>query len=117
MGRVGAAQTLNENPYRGFESLPLRQQVIDFTERIVTSGICATFPAVSAGIRESSQLRARISPYFSDQRGQFSERHFASAVLVANLMWPPLLARVLARFRRHWSPRLPGYCFFQVVEG
>src|SRR5467141_1674027 len=73
-------------PYRGFESHSLRQQVIDFTKRIVTLGICATFPAVSAGIRESSQLRARISPYFSDQRGQFSERHFASAVLVANLM-------------------------------
>src|SRR3979411_2866777 len=60
--------------------LSLRQQVIDFPERIETLGICATMPDVSAGIRESSQLRARISPYFSDQRGQFSERHFASAV-------------------------------------
>src|SRR3979411_814845 len=88
--------------------LSLRQQVIDFPERIETLGICATFPAVSAGIRESSQLRARISPYFSDQRGQFSERHFASAVLVANLMRPPLLARVSARFRRNWSPRPPS---------
>jgi hypothetical protein len=66
--------------YREFEYPLVRQQVIYFRKIIVTLGICATFPAVSAGIRESSQLRARISPYFSDQRGQFSERHFASAV-------------------------------------
>jgi hypothetical protein len=37
---------------------------------------------VSGRIRESSKLRARITAIFFDQFGQFSERHFASAVLV-----------------------------------
>ena len=75
--------------YREFESHLVRQQVIDITERIVVPAIRATFPAVSVRIRESSQLRARITPHFSDQRAQFSERHFVSAVLVAMMVHFP----------------------------
>jgi hypothetical protein len=52
--------------YRGFESHSLRQQVIDITETIVTSSICATFPTVSVFIRANSKLRARITPDSSD---------------------------------------------------
>ena len=61
-------RTLNEaeNPYREFESLSLRQQVIDIAEIIVMSSICATFPTVSVSIRANSKLRARITPDFSD---------------------------------------------------
>src|ERR1035437_2494506 len=42
-------------------------------------------------IRESSKLRARIIAIFFNQLVQFSERHFASAVLVA----------MMVRFRPH----------------
>jgi hypothetical protein len=83
-----AASRLDPIDYSGLREkvrtqfLSLRQQVIDITERIVVPAIRATFPAVSVRIRESFQLRARITPHFSDQRAQFSERHFVSAVLV-----------------------------------
>ena len=60
-------------------------------ERIGRLGIYATFPTVSLLICESSQLRAQISPHFRDQRGQFSERHFASAVLVAMMVRSDLM--------------------------
>jgi hypothetical protein len=52
--------------YREFEYPLVRQQVIDISERIGMSSICATFPAVSVRIRENSKLRARITPYSSD---------------------------------------------------
>ena len=69
--------------YREFESRLVRQQVIDIAEAIWTPANYATFPKVSGRIRESSKLRARITAIFFNQLGQFSEGHFASAVLVA----------------------------------
>jgi len=72
--------------YREFESRLVRQQVIDITERIQATANCATFPKVSGRIRESSKLRARITAIFFNQLGQFSEGHFASAVLVAMMV-------------------------------
>src|SRR6266481_6133736 len=66
--------------------LSLRQQVIDITEIIYASANCATFPKVRGRIRESSKLRARITAIFFNQLGQFSEGHFASAVLVAMMV-------------------------------
>src|SRR6266404_7809767 len=70
-------------PYRGFESHSLRQQVIDIKDRIQAHAIRATFPSVSDRIRKSSKLRARIIAIFCNPLAQFSEGHFASAVLAA----------------------------------
>ena len=78
-------------PYREFESRLVRQEVIDIIKRIGRLGIYATFPTVTVLICESSQLRAQISPHFRDQRGQFSERHFANAVLVAMMVRSDLM--------------------------
>jgi hypothetical protein len=50
------------------------------------SSICATFPTVIARIPESSKLRAQITAIFFDELGQFSEGHFASAVLVVMMV-------------------------------
>jgi hypothetical protein len=69
--------------YRQFESHLVRQQVIDITEINKEYAIRATIPKVSGRLRESSKLRARIIAIFLNQVGQFSEAHFASAVLVA----------------------------------
>ena len=89
-------------PYRGFESHSLRQQVIDITEIIQAPANCATFPKVSGRIRESSKLRARITAIFFNQLGQFSEGHFASAVLVA----------MMVRFGPHVPPVCSGFKSF-----
>src|SRR5436190_5044485 len=51
--------------YRQFESLLVRQQVIDIAQIILMSSICATLPTVSVCIRENSKLRARITSYSS----------------------------------------------------
>ena len=61
--------------------LSLRQQVIDITE--MASAIRATFPNVSDRVRKSSKLRAQIIAIFCNPLVQFSEGHFASAVLAA----------------------------------
>jgi hypothetical protein len=88
-------------PYHRFESPFLRQQVIDVTEIIVVPAIRATFPAFSVRIRESYQLRALITPRFSDQRPQFSERHFGGAVLGTDSCLTPNASRV----HREWVRR------------
>ena len=88
--------------------LSLRQEVIHVKWRIVRLGIYETFPIVSVLIRKSSQLRAQNSPDFGDQRRQFSERHFASAVLVGMM--------VPFGFYAPLYPRQRGACSLRLLE-
>ena len=98
---------------RGITTLRCRAALLDATtrppqeiagadrrrSRRVSPANCATFPKVSGRIRESSKLRARITAIFFNQLGQFSEGHFASAVLVAMMVrtYPGCSRRIRAR--------------------
>ena len=102
--------------YRRFESPLVRQEVIDIIERIGRLGIYATFSTVTVLICESSQLRAQISPHFRDQRGQFSERHFANAVLVAMMVRSDLSLDAFVVDDVGQSGLLPADCRGQLIH-